>query len=101
MSKTNHRSNASRRLEEEAKRTGPVAAINSDETEVRERMARGDARRKAFATWMREEGDETVESFKESDHRLVQHALWRAFTAGERHGRAQLDAILSAGRRGA
>lgn len=80
-------------------KTGPVAAINSDETEVRERMARGDARRKAFAAWMREEGDTSVESFKEADHRLVQHFLWRAFTAGERHGRAQLDSILSHERR--
>lgn len=80
-------------------KTGPVAAINSDEAEVRERMARGEARRKAFAAWMEDEGDETVESFTSSDHRLVQQALWRAFTAGERHGRAKLDAILSHGRR--
>jgi hypothetical protein len=80
-------------------KTGPVAAINSDETEVRERMARGEARRKAFAAWMREEVDETCESVSKTDNALVQHALWRAFTAGERHGRAQLNAILSHGRR--
>lgn len=79
-------------------KSGPVAAINSDEWEVLERMERGDARRKAFAEWMREEGDDSVESFKDADHRVIQQALWNAFKAGERHGRAQLDAILSEGR---
>jgi hypothetical protein len=88
-------------------KTGPVAAINSDETEVRERMARGEARRKAFATWMREEGNGIVEEVGDepkicadmANNRLVEHYLWRAFTAGERHGRAKLDSILSHGRR--
>jgi hypothetical protein len=87
-------------------KTGPVAAINSDETEVRERMARGEARRQAFAAWMREEGNGIVEEVGHApkicgdmpNNRLVEHYLWRAFTAGERHGRAQLNAILSHGR---
>lgn len=82
-----------------SKDKGPVAAINSDEREVRERMERGEARRKAFAEWMRKEGNDSVESFKDADHRVIQQALWNAFKAGERHGRAQLDAILSNGRR--
>lgn len=80
-------------------KSGPVAAINSDEREVWERMERGDARRKAFAEWMLEEGDDSVESFKDADHRVIQQVLWNAFKAGERHGRAQLDATLSNGRR--
>jgi hypothetical protein len=88
-------------------KTGPVAAINSDETEVRERMARGEARRKAFAAWMREEGNGIVNEVGDApricadmgNKRLVEHYLWRAFTAGERHGRAKLDSILSHGRR--
>lgn len=80
-------------------KSGPVAAINSDEREVRERMEIGKARRKAFAEWMLDEGDGSVESFKDADHRVIQQALWNAFKAGERHGRAQLDAILSNGRR--
>ena len=99
MSKTNHRSNASRRLEAEAKRTGPVAAINSDETEVRERMGRGEARRKAFAEWLQEEGKAFADSLRETHRGLAEHVLWRAFTAGEKHGRAKLDSILSHGRR--
>jgi len=94
-----HRSNASRRLEEEANRTGPVAAINSDETEVRERMARGEARRKAFAAYMGEDGDLLSSSLSHEQAKLAEHFLWRAFIAGEKHGRAQLDAILSHGRR--
>lgn len=80
-------------------KTGPVAAINSDETEVRERMARGESRRKAFGEWMREDGDDLPASLPQDQATLATHYLWRAFTAGERHGRAQLDAILSHGRR--
>lgn len=78
---------------------GPVAAINSDEREVRERMERGDARRKAFSEWMREDGNDFPASLSQEQATLATHYLWRAFTAGEKHGRAQLDAILSHGRR--
>ena len=85
-----------------SKTNGPVAAMNSDETEVRERMARSDARRKAFAEWKADEADPGInrlglEVFGQRE--LVEHLIWRAFIAGERHGRAQLDAILSNGRR--
>lgn len=90
-----------------SKDKGPVAAINSDEREVRERMERGDARRKAFAEWMREEGSEILDvlgrmvlemppGYAKGRLALV---FWNAFKAGEHHGRAQLDAILSNGRR--
>lgn len=79
-------------------KSGPVAAINSDEREVRERMERGDARRKAFAEWMREDGNDLPASLTQDQATLATHYLWRAFTAGEKHGRAQLDAILSHGR---
>jgi len=81
-------------------KTGPVAAINSDEAEVRERLQRGDARRKAFGEWMREEGIDALQRFDFPDHTILQQFFWNAFRAGERHGRAQLDAILSNGRRG-
>ena len=80
-------------------KTGPVAAINSDETEVRERMERGEARRKAFAAYMGEDGDLLSSSLSHEQAKLAEHFLWRAFIAGEKHGRAQLDAILSHGRR--
>ena len=80
-------------------KTGPVAAINSDETEVRERMARGDARRRAFGEWMEAEGKTFLGTLGEEHRRLAEHVLWRAFGAGEKHGRDQLDAILSNGRR--
>lgn len=80
-------------------KTGPVAAINSDETEVRERLQRGDDRRKAFAEWMDDEGKTFLGALRETHRRLAEQFLWNAFKAGERHGRAQLDAILSHGRR--
>ena len=76
-------------------KTGPVAAINSDETEVRERMARGEARRKAFAAYMGEDGDLLSSSLSHEQAKLAEHFLWRAFIAGEKHGRAQLDARRS------
>lgn len=90
-----------------SKDKGPVAAINSDEREVRELMERRDARQKAFAEWMREEGSEILDvlggmvlemppGYAKGRLALV---FWNAFKAGERHGRAQLDAILSHGRR--
>lgn len=71
-----------------SKTNGPVAAINSDEAEVRERLERGEARRKAFASWMEEEGKAFADSLRDPHKGLAEHALWRAFTAGEKHGRA-------------
>ena len=75
---------------------GPVAAINSDEQETVARLERGEARRKAFASWMRGEGSEIVNEVKDApricsdmnNDRLVEHYLWCAFKAGEKHGRA-------------
>ena len=78
---------------------GPVAAINSDEREVRERMERGDARRKAFCSWLADEGWDALDTLPDEMKGYIEHHFWRAFTAGEKHGRAQLDAILSHGRR--
>ena len=82
-----------------SKTNGPVAAINSDETEVRERMARGDARRKAFEAWMMDEGKTFLGTIRETHRRLAEQVLWNAFKAGERHGRDQINSILSHGRR--
>lgn len=67
----------------------------------------GDSRRKAFAAWMREEGNGIVNEVGDepkicadmANKRLVEHYLWRAFRAGDKHGRAQLNSILSHGRR--
>ena len=59
----------------------------------------GEARRSAFWEWMEDEGNAFIGTLGEKHRTLAKHALWRAFTAGERHGRAQLDAILSHGRR--
>lgn len=57
---------------------------------------------KAFEEWKADEADPGInrlglEVFGQRE--LVEHLIWRAFTAGERHGRAQIDAILSHGRR--
>lgn len=59
----------------------------------------GDARRKAFAGWMDDEGKTFLGTIRETHRGIAEHVLWRAFTAGERHGRAKLDSILSHGRR--
>jgi len=60
----------------------------------------GEARSKAFQAWMEEEDGKTfLGTLRETHRDLATHVLLRAFTAGERHGRAQLDAILSHGRR--
>ena len=82
-----------------SKNQGPVAAINSDEQEVRERMERGEARRKAFAKWLADEVVDALATLPDKMRCYIEHHFWRAFTAGEKHGRAQLDAILSKGRR--
>ena len=82
-----------------SKDKGPVAAINSDEREVRERMERGDARRKAYLRWFAGEGVDSVATLPSEMRGYIAHHFWNAFKAGERHGRAQLDAILSNGRR--
>lgn len=78
---------------------GPVAAINSDEREVRERMEGGEARRRAFGVWLADEGADALATLPDEIRGYIEHHFWRAFTEGERHGRAQLDAILSNGRR--
>lgn len=82
-----------------SKDKGPVAAINSDETEVRERLQRGEASRKAFGVWLAGEGQDALATLPEEMRGYIEHHFWNAFKAGERHGRAQLDAILSNGRR--
>lgn len=82
-----------------SKDKGSVAAINSDEAEVRERLQRGDARRKAFAVWLADEGQDALATLPEETRGYIEHHFWTAFKAGEKHGRAQLDAILSHGRR--
>lgn len=66
---------------------GPVAAINSDEQEVRERMERGEARRKAFGAWMVKDGNEIVEGYPERVQAALKHDLWRAYRKGEDFGR--------------
>lgn len=58
----------------------------------------GEARRRAYEEWMEEEGNAFIGTLGEKHRRLAEHVLWRAFTAGERHGRTQLDRILSHGR---
>lgn len=80
-------------------KSGPVAAINSDEREVRERMERGEARRKAYLRWFAGEGVDSVATLPSEMRGYIAHHFWNAFKAGERHGRTQLDAILSHGRR--
>lgn len=78
-------------------KSGPVAAINSDELEVRERMERGAKRREAFAPWMNDEGSDMIDNVLDIANpdqqqgvymlKMMEHALWRAFTAGDNHGR--------------
>ena len=59
----------------------------------------GDASRKAFQAWIMDEGHGFLGTLRETHRRLAEQVLWCAFTAGERHGRSKLDAILSHGRR--
>jgi hypothetical protein len=56
-------------------------------------------RRSAFWEWMEAEGKPFLGTLRETHRDIARHVLLRAFTAGERHGRAQLNAILSHGRR--
>jgi hypothetical protein len=56
-----------------------------------------EARRKAYEEWMEDEGNAFIGTLGEKHRRLAEHVLWNAFKAGEKHGRAKLDDILSKG----
>ena len=58
-----------------------VAAPGSDEAEAKRIMVASEARRKAFADYMRKE--------KVGNEYLVERTAWEAFKAGEKFGRAQ------------
>ena len=73
-----HRSNAGKRLAEEAKRTG-FAAPGSDEAAAKRIMEASEARKNAFAKYM--------ESEKVANNYLVDRVAWEAFKAGEKFGR--------------
>ena len=75
-----HRSNAGKRLAEEAKRTG-FAAPGSDEAQAKRIMEESEARRNAFAKYMQSE--------KVANDYLVDRVAWEAFKAGEKFGRGQ------------
>lgn len=51
----------------------------------------GYASRKAFQAWIMDEGHGFLGTLRETHRRLAEQVLWCAFTAGERHGRTQLD----------
>jgi hypothetical protein len=87
-----HRSNAGKRLAEEAKRTG-FAAPGSDEAVAKKLMMLSEARRGAFAAHMDEWGviNERIamKEFLRPPEVAVEHIAWEAFKAGEKFGRAQ------------
>lgn len=80
-----------------SKEKGPVAAINSDESDVLKRIERSAKRREAFAPWMSDEGSDMIDNVLDIANldqeqgvymlKMMEHALWRAFTAGDNHGR--------------
>ena len=75
-----HRSNAGKRLAEEAKRTG-FAAPGSDEAAAKRIMEASEARRNAYAKYMERE--------KIANGYIVGRLTWEAFKAGEEFGRSQ------------